>query len=409
MKGIGAFRLSRRASPASTCESPYFAENQGIVRLSSLLDFPQSLMANPRSKSSPRTAKLRRLIKEQGAEALLVTNFKNVTYLTGFTGDDSYLLVTPKDEILLSDPRYTTQLEEECPGLNLEIRQPGTSMLSSVEKVVGKAKVGKLGIESSSMTVQLYNQLSEKLRKVDLAPVDGLVEQLREIKDKEEIQLTREAVALAEKVFAIMKASLRGDQTERQIAANLEHEIRKNGGRSCSFPPIIAVGPRAALPHATPTDGTIDEDKFVLVDWGADFKGYKSDLTRVLFTGKAPAKMKKIYEVCLKAQLAAIEKIKPGAVMADVDNAARSVITKAGFGKEFGHGLGHGIGLDIHEAPRLAANQKRELRPGMIVTVEPGIYLPGFGGVRIEDDVLVTKDGHEVLSSVPKTFEEAQV
>lgn len=366
-------------------------------------------MANPRSKSSPRTAKLRRLIKEQGAEALLVTNFKNVTYLTGFTGDDSYLLVTPKDEILLSDPRYTTQLEEECPGLNLEIRQPGTSMLSSVEKVVGKAKVGKLGIESSSMTVQLYNQLSEKLRKVDLAPMDGLVEQLREIKDKEEIQLTREAVSLAEKVFAILKASLRGDQTERQIAADLEHEIRRNGGRGCSFPPIIAVGPRAALPHATPTDGTIDEDKFVLVDWGADFKGYKSDLTRVLFTGKAPAKMKKIYEVCLKAQLAAIEKIKPGAVMADVDNAARSVITKAGFGKEFGHGLGHGIGLDIHEAPRLAANQKRELQPGMIVTVEPGIYLPGFGGVRIEDDVLVTKDGHEVLSSVPKTFEEAQV
>src|SRR5690606_26246285 len=151
------------------------------------------------------------------------TNFKNVTYLTGFTGDDSYLLVTPKDEILLSDPRYTTQLEEECPGLDLEIRQPGTSMLSSVEKVAGKAKVGKLGIESSSRTVQLYNQLSEKLRKIDLAPLDGLVEQLREIKDKEEIQLTREAVALAEKVFAILKASLRGDQTERQIAADLEH------------------------------------------------------------------------------------------------------------------------------------------------------------------------------------------
>src|SRR5690606_7233985 len=129
----------------------------------------------------------------------------------------------------------------------------------------------------------------------------------------------------------------------------------------------------------------------------------------VLFTGKAPAKMKKIYEVCLKAQLAAIEKIKPGAVMADVDNAARSVITKAGFGKEFGHGLGHGIGLDIHEAPRLAANQKRELQPGMIVTVEPGVDLPGFGGVRTEDDVLVTKDGHEVLSSVPKTFEKSQV
>lgn len=361
------------------------------------------------AKSKSRLSKLRRQIKQEGFDSLLVTNFKNVTYLTGFTGDDSYLLVTPKTEILLSDPRYTTQLEEECPGLTLEIREPGTSILESVAKTAKKAKVKALGFEASSMTVGTHHTLAEKLGSIEFISASGLVENLREIKDKDEIGLIREAVSMAEKAFSVLKASLLPQQTEREIAANLEHEIRKYGGRGCSFPPIIAVGPRAALPHATPSEGRIEEAPFVLVDWGADYQGYKSDITRVLFTGKAPAKMKKIYQVVLKAQLAAIEKIKPGAKMSDVDRAARSVIAKAGFDKYFGHGLGHGVGLDIHESPRLNALSDRPLEAGMVITIEPGIYLPGFGGVRIEDDVLVTRDGHEVLTGVPKEFEETHV
>ena len=366
-------------------------------------------MASSSSKSKPRLSKLRRLIKQSGADALLVTNFKNVTYLTGFTGDDSYLLVTPKNEILFSDPRYSEQLETECPGLELEIRQPGVPILNTVQKAVAKAKIKTLGIESPSMTVELFQKLCAKLDKVKVQPVDGFVEQLREIKDKQEIALTREAIALAEKAFAVVKAGLRGDQTEKEIEAIINFEIQRNGGRGTSFPPIVGVGARAALPHGTPGMTKIEEDSFVLIDWGADYQFYKSDLTRVLFTGKAPAKMKKMYDVCLKAQLAAIDQIKPGAIMKDVDQAARSVIAQAGWGKNFGHGLGHGIGLDIHEAPRLGSNVDRPLEVGMIVTVEPGIYIPGFGGVRIEDDILVTKDGHEVMTSVPKSFEEMQV
>jgi len=358
-------------------------------------------------KSAARLRKLRRLIRSENVDALLVTNFNNVTYLTGFTGDDSYLLVTPKQEILLSDPRYTTQLEQECPGLDLEIRQPGTSMLSSLAKLVRKFKLSTMGVESQSMTLGHYRSIEETCNKTELKGTENLVESLREIKDRDEIALLREAVSQAEKSFAIMRASLRGDQTEQEIAANLDYEIRKSGGRGCSFTPIVGVGPNAALPHYRPGNVRVEEDNFVLVDWGADHNGYKSDLTRVLFTGKPPAKMKKIYNIVLKAQMAAIDAIAPGVIMSDVDNAARSVIEKAGFGKEFGHGLGHGIGLDIHEAPRLAANQDRELQPGMVVTVEPGIYLPGLGGVRIEDDVLVTKNGHEVLTSVPKTLEES--
>jgi len=365
-------------------------------------------MAN-RASVNPRIKKLRRLIKASNLDALLVTNVKNVTYLTGFTGDDSYLLVTPKSEMLLSDPRYSVQLEAEAPGLELEIRSPGTSMPACVKEVVAKHKLKTIGIEAGSMTVQMFQWMQSHLEGSEVVAIDGLVEGLRELKDKTEIEQTRVAVKLAEKAFAVAKACLRGDQSELEIAANLEHDIRKNGGRGCSFPPIVAVGPRAALPHATPTEGLIAEDKFVLIDWGADYQFYKSDLTRVLFTGKPSAKMAKIYRLVLKAQLAAIEKIKPGAIMSDIDHAARSVIAKGGFEKEFGHGLGHGLGLDIHEAPRLGVNQNRELEAGMIVTVEPGIYVPGLGGVRIEDDVLVTKDGHEVLTSVPKSLEESMV
>lgn len=366
-------------------------------------------MAVSRSKSSPRVSKLRRQIKQSGVDALLVTNFKNVTYLTGFTGDDSYLLVTAKEEILFSDPRYSEQLEDECPHLKLEVREPGTSILDSVAQTIRKAKVSKLGIEGQSMTVQLFNKMVAKLSKVEIKPLDGLVEDLRVIKDKDEIALTREAVALAEKAFAVLKAGLRGDQTEKELEALLTYEIQRNGGRGTSFPPIVGVGPRAARPHGTPELVRMEEDSFVLIDWGADYRFYKSDLTRVLFYGKVPAKMRKMYETCLKAQLVAIDKIKPGVIMSEVDNAARSIIAKAGWGKQFGHGLGHGIGLDIHEAPRLNSLSNRPLEPGMIVTVEPGIYIPGFGGVRIEDDILVTKDGHEILTSVPKSFEEATI
>ncbi|GAA4423296.1 Xaa-Pro peptidase family protein [Bremerella cremea] len=366
-------------------------------------------MTTSRPRSNPRISKLRRKLKQCGADALLVTNFKNVTYLSGFTGDDSYLLVTAKEVILFSDPRFTVQIETECPNLEMDIREPGTSILSRVGKAVARTKIGRLGIESGSMSVQLYQQVRKKLATIEVKPLDGLVEELREIKDKTEIAQIREAVSLAEKAFAVIRAGLRGDKVEKELEAQLTYEIQRNGGRGTSFPPIVGVGERSALPHVAPTMKRIEEGAFVLIDWGADYQMYKSDLTRVLFYGKVPAKMRKMYEVCLQAQLAAIKAIKPGVAISAVDHAARSIIAEAGWGKQFRHGLGHGIGLDIHEAPRLAGSVDRPLEPGMIVTVEPGIYFPGFGGVRIEDDILVTNDGHEVLTSVPKSFDEAHV
>ncbi len=357
-----------------------------------------------------RREKLCRSLKKAKADGLLVTNFTNVSYLTGFTGDDSYLLVTPTDSVLLSDPRYTTQLKEECPGLSLDIRSPGTSMIASIKKIVKRAKVKELGIEANSMTVSTCSSVAKELNGVDLVPCNGLVERLREVKDRHEIESLRAAVTQAEKAFAVIRASLRGEQTELEVAHQIESQIRLFGGRGCSFPPIVAVGPRAALPHATPTHQKIDESGFVLIDWGADgADGYKSDLTRVLVTGKISPKLETIYRVVLRAQERAIAAIRPGVTGAEVDAVARKIIDDAGFGKYFGHGLGHGLGLDIHEGPRLAKNNDRPLKAGMVVTVEPGIYLPGFGGVRIEDDVLVTRGGHDVLTSVPKQWEESEL
>lgn len=354
------------------------------------------------SRSADRRDRLRRLMRRTGADALLVTHPANVTYLTGFTGDSSYLLLMARQQIMISDGRYAQQLAEECPELDTEIRRPGVEMLPTVAKVVGTAKVRSLAIEAASMTVAFREGLSKQCPHVEFVSTEALVEGLREIKDRDEIAQIRAAIDLAERAFAVVRAGLRPDHTEREIAHDLEHQIRLFGGTGCSFTPIVGVGPRGALPHARLSKHRVEESDFVLIDWGARGELYVSDLTRVLVTGRISPKLERMYGVVLRAQAAAIAAIRPEAVLKDVDAVARKVIEDAGFGKYFTHGLGHGIGLEIHEGPRLAPNQNRKLKAGMVVTVEPGIYLPNWGGIRIEDDILVTRTGCEVLSRVPK-------
>jgi Xaa-Pro aminopeptidase len=356
-----------------------------------------------------RRDRLRRAVAKAEIEALLVTSFPNVTYLTGFTGDSSYLLLHEGGEIVISDARYTTQLGDECPGLDLHIRRPGTEVPKAVARVLGKRRIRQVGIEADSMTVSLRDAVAAELPKLEMVSTSGLVEKLRRVKDKEEIAEIRRAVWCAERAFGVLRASLRPEKTESQVANELEYQMRLFGAKACGFPSIIAAGSRAALPHATPGEQTIGSSDFVLIDWGADSGLYKSDLTRVLVTGRISPKLERIYRVVLRAQQRAITTIRPGVVAQDVDRAAREVIAKAGFGRYFGHGLGHGIGLEVHEAPRLAANSRTVLRPGMVVTIEPGIYIPGWGGVRIEDDVLVTRGGYEVLTGVPRELEDAVV
>ena len=291
-------------------------------------------------------------------------------------------------------------------SLEVRIRRTGVNILDATARLLRSTGVGRLAIEGDSMTVGMREKLADLVPKLQMVIASGLVERLRRIKDKAEIAEIRQAIEYAEKAFAVIRASLRPDWTEKQVADELEHQMRLFGAKTSAFASIVAVGARAALPHARPGQRTIGSAEVVLVDWGADSGLYRSDLTRVLVTGRISPKLERVYRVVLKAQLAGIAAIRPGVACTAVDRAARRVIEKAGYGRYFGHGLGHGLGLQIHEAPRLAANYPGVLRPGMVVTVEPGIYLPGWGGVRIEDDVLVTRNGHEVLTSVPKRLEE---
>jgi Xaa-Pro aminopeptidase len=358
-----------------------------------------------------RRNRLRRLLAKAKVDSLLVTNFTNVTYLTGFTGDDSYLIVDQDTEVILSDPRYTTQLGEESPGVTLHIRPPGETMLRAIDLEYKKSgrSAKRVGVEGNSMTVGFQDRLKSELTAVEWVTTFGLVEQLREIKDKTEIEAIRRAIHQAQRGIDFFRAVLQPEMTEKDLADELEYRMRRFGAIDRAFASIVAAGPRAALPHAVPTDEPVGRHSSLLIDWGACERLYNSDLTRVLIIGRAPVKFRKIYNLVLEAQLAAIDAVRPGVTGGEVDSVARDIITKAGYGKQFEHGTGHGLGLEVHEGPRVSKGSDRELKPGMVITIEPGIYLPGWGGVRIEDDVLVTRTGHEVLTSHPKEWGDAQI
>lgn len=353
-----------------------------------------------------RRSRLIKKIRSAGVDALLVTSVTNVSYLTGFTGDSSYLLIGPKHERLISDSRYETQLEEECPGLDAFIRTSRTLMADATAQVLKSSGIKKLAIEAGHVTVEQYEQWKEKSAEVEWLFLSDTVEELRQIKDADEIAQIRQAIRMAERGFLAARAAWVPEMTELEAAHELEHLMRRFGATKAAFDPIVAAGPRSALPHARASSAPLSTSGFVLVDWGATTPaGYRSDLTRVIATGKLPPKLGNLYRVVLKSQLAAFEAIRPGAKCVDVDAIARKAIDDEKAGPCFTHGLGHGIGLDIHEGPRFAATSKSELQPGMVITLEPAIYVPGFGGVRIEDDVLVTKDGCEWLSSLPKDWD----
>jgi Xaa-Pro aminopeptidase len=255
-----------------------------------------------------------------------------------------------------------------------------------------------------------FQSLGAAMKSITLVPTTERVELLRQTKDEHEIAAIREAIAFAESAFQMLRPELRVGATEKEIADLLETNVRRCGATASSFPPIVAVGSRAALPHARPTETSrIGDDDFVLLDWGATGRPYKSDLTRVVVTGKVTREFESIYRTVLLAQERAIAAIRPGVRAHNVDAEARSVIEQAGFGRFFDHGVGHGLGMDIHESPRLRKQSETILEPGMVVTVEPGIYLPDWGGIRIEDDVLVTSDGYEVLTHLPKTLDSVRL
>lgn len=337
-------------------------------------------------------------------DGLLVTDEINVRYLTGFTGDSSYLLLTRKEAILLSDRRYETQLAQQCPDLSTNIRGPERKMIDIVSESIRACAAGRLGLEANAITWDFYLSMCKAMPEAQFSDVGDPVGMLRMIKDESEIAILRRAVWIAERAFESVRATLRPSQTELQIAHQLEAAIRQLGGEGCGFPAIVGAGAGGALPHYRPGDIAIGGSKTLLIDWGAKYCGYTSDLTRTLHLSRPPEGFQKAYEAVLAAHSVALSTIRSGVKASDVDAAARKVLEDASFGPQFKHGLGHGIGLRIHEPPRIGATSDEVLAAGMVVTVEPGVYFENDFGIRIEDDVLVTDSGYELLSSLPRDY-----
>lgn len=360
-------------------------------------------------RTASRRDALREVLRKVGVEAMLVTNETNVTYLTGFTGDSTALYIGAGGrDLVVSDGRYELQLEQECPGLEVSIRPIEQPLPRAIAAIAAGLGMRRLGFESSSVSVADAAILEEALTTTCLLPQEGHVEALRSIKDESEIASIRRAVSIAERAFMMVLAGLRVTDSEADVADHMEAALRRCGAQAASFPPIAAAGKRSALPHARPSTGIrVGDEDFFLLDWGAADRPlpYRSDLTRVIPTGNVGPKFEQIHGIVTRAQRTAIAAIRPGVTAELVDQAARSVIEEAGFGPYFSHGLGHGLGLDIHEAPRLRRGIEDRLEAGMVVTVEPGIYLPDWGGIRIEDDILVTTEGSEMLSTIPTWVE----
>jgi Xaa-Pro aminopeptidase len=350
-----------------------------------------------------RRQRLRQYLAEAGLDAALVTRVVNVRYLTGFTGSHAALLLTGTDAVLATDGRYATQSAAQVPDLERVIDRRCAHVLA------GRAaaqQVRRLGFESHDVNVDLYGELSELAAPAELVSIGMAVEALRQVKDESEIDCLRRACAIGDRALADVIDGLIMGRTERQVAAELERRMIDHGAEAVAFPTIVAAGPNSAVPHHQPGDRRIGPGDLLKVDFGARLDGYHSDMTRTFVVGADPAAWQiELYDLVFAAQKAGREALTPGADTRDVDQAARQVIQAAGYGPQFPHGLGHGVGLEIHEAPLIGYAAAGTLGARTPVTVEPGVYLPGRGGVRIEDTLVVREDadgGPELLTLTTK-------
>ena len=350
---------------------------------------------------SERVDSLVGLLEEAGVDLLLVTDLVNVRYLTGYTGSNGLAVIGPQTRTFITDFRYVSQSAEEVEPSFERVQAP-QDLIDGLPDVLGSGSL-RLGFDDSNTSMRAHAKLREVLAaEVQLVPAAGLVERLRAVKGPEEVERLADAAALADAAFEhLLEGGLIG-RTERELALALEFDMRERGADGSSFTPIVAAGGHGALPHAQPRDVAVARGDLVVFDWGALVGGYCSDCTRTIAAGEPGDEERSAYELVLAAQLAGVEAVRAGAGGREVDAVARAVIADGGMGELFGHGLGHGVGLQIHEAPRLSQRSQDQLRAGNIVTVEPGVYLPGRFGIRIEDLVLVTDDGCRILTGLDK-------
>ena len=359
----------------------------------------------PAMVSTDRADRVADALGEREADVLLVTDLINVRWLTGFTGSNAAAVVGREgSRRFVTDFRYLTQSAEEVdPAWEREI---AVDLLAGVVKGLPGSGELRVAFDDAHMSVKDHGRLAGMVRAgIELVPAGGAIETLRAVKDADELEAIRAAARLADDALTeVLGRGLVG-RTEREVALDLEFTMRRMGAQAASFPPIVAAGEHGALPHATPREVPIPAGTLVVVDWGAQLDGYASDCTRTYATGEIDPRDGQVYALVLHAQEAALGAVRPGPKGREVDAVARSIIDAAGHAEHFGHGLGHGVGLDVHEGPRLSKQGETALAAGMVVTVEPGVYVPGAVGVRIEDLVIVTDEGAEVVSSLPKELQ----
>ena len=371
-----------------------------------MLDVGCSILEQPTSNHEKgediisRLKRMRQQMHEGKIDAYVVIRPENGRYLSGFSGGEATLYITSEKAFLLTDFRYIEQAKAQAP--EFEIIKTGQDHFEALAEVGQQAQ--RLGFEGDFITFVNFGKLKNAFPQAELLSLPDIVSHLRSVKDKTEIEIIRQAVKISDDAFADVLQTIEIGQTEEEIGLNLEFSMRRAGASGGSFEFIVASGIRSSMPHGTASSKKLQSGEFLTMDFGAIYQGYCSDITRTVFLGDPQDKHREVYEIVLAAQRAGIHAVAPGRTGKEVDAVARKIIVDAGYGEYFGHGLGHSVGLAIHEGPNLNIREERVLEPGMVITVEPGIYIPDWGGVRIEDIVLVTENGCEVLTQAPKEF-----
>ncbi|MFW6278622.1 MAG: M24 family metallopeptidase [Bacillota bacterium] len=348
-----------------------------------------------------RIDKIRTKLQDEGLEAFLVSSRSNCFYASGFTGTAGTILFTPDNNYFLTDSRYTEQAKQEVAGYEI-IEVGNQNRRARFRELLESENVNQLGFEAREISYRKYALLNDELSEIELKPVDNLVEDIRIVKEEREIEAIKQAVDIADQAFVHILDFIESGIREKDIALELEYFMKQHGGQKNSFDFIVASGLRSALPHGTASGRKIQKGDFITMDFGTKYEGYCSDMTRTVVVGEPNQKQCEIYDIVLAAHRKVISGIKAGLTCGEADALARDLIKDKNYGQNFGHNLGHGLGIDVHEAPRLAKDSDQKLQKNMIVTNEPGIYIPQWGGVRIEDSLLIKEDGCEVLNNSDK-------
>lgn len=352
-----------------------------------------------------RINQLRTVLQDKGLGAILISKPENRRYISGFTGSTGYALITQEEAIFITDFRYTEQATSQCKGYKIV----EFSRTKPITDVLKELEISRIGIEEDFVSYGQYLDYTEKLDYVQLVPLKGAITKLRSIKSAEEIEYIQTAASIADEAFTHILTFIKPGMTETEVALELEVFMKRKGATGVSFESIVASGKRSSLPHGVASNKVIEAGDLITLDFGCIYKGYCSDMTRSFVLGQATEKQKEIYNVVLEAQETALKAVAPGLKGSQLDQIARDIIQEKGYGEYFGHGLGHGVGLEVHELPHVNSQGEALMEPGMIITIEPGVYIPDYGGVRIEDLVVVTENGYQVLSKSTKELIELKI